>query len=67
MSKKQIKKNLKKLLTIDSIVGIISEAFKRDAPVAQLDRVLVYGTRGYGFDSCLARHFLKDYSIQIGK
>ena len=30
-----------------------------DALVAQLDRVLDYGSRGCGFDSCLARHLSK--------
>ena len=29
------------------------------ALVAQLDRVLDYGSRGCGFDSCLARHLFK--------
>ena len=27
------------------------------APIAQLDRVLDYESKGCGFDSCLARHF----------
>ena len=28
------------------------------APVAQLDRAFDYGSRGYGFDSYRARHFI---------
>ncbi len=27
------------------------------APIAQLDRASGYGPEGYGFESCLARHF----------
>lgn len=34
-----------------------------NALVAQLDRVLDYGSRGCGFDSCLARH-LKNINIR---
>ena len=29
-----------------------------DAPLAQLDRAFDYGSKGCGFDSCWARHFL---------
>ena len=36
------------------------------ALVAQLDRVLVYGTRGYGFNSCLARQLYKREVAQLG-
>lgn len=28
-----------------------------NAPIAQLDRASDYGSEGYGFDSCWARHF----------
>ncbi len=35
------------------------------ALVAQLDRVLDYGSRGCGFDSCLARHFFREVA-QLG-
>ena len=40
----------------------------KDALVAQLDRVLDYGSRGYGFDSCLARHplYLTREVAQLG-
>ena len=30
------------------------------APVAQLDRASDYGSEGYGFDSCRARHIYND-------
>ena len=33
-----------------------------NALVAQLDRVLDYGSRGCGFDSCLARRFFSGSS-----
>ena len=36
-----------------------------NALVAQLDRVLDYGSRGCGFDSCLARHFFREVA-QLG-
>ena len=35
------------------------------APVAQLDRVLDYGSRGYGFDSYRARHFKINHHLNI--
>ena len=38
---------------------------KEKALVAQLDRVLDYGSRGCGFDSCLARHFFREVA-QLG-
>ena len=36
------------------------------APVAQMDRAAVYGTAGHEFESCPARHFLKE-QLQIKK
>ena len=30
----------------------------QNALVAQMDRALDYGSRGYGFNSCRARHFI---------
>ena len=32
---------------------------KKDAPLAQLDRAFDYGSKGCGFDSCMARHLFK--------
>ena len=39
----------------DGIPNCIDE---KQAPVAQLDRALDYGSRGYGFNSCPARQLL---------
>ena len=51
--------NLQKLERYDNIV---KRCKKEKALVAQLDRVLDYGSRGCGFDSCLARHLSKKTS-----
>ena len=37
----------------------------RDAPVAQLDRALASGARGYGFDPRRARFFTKKRSQKV--
>src|SRR5690625_2630307 len=34
---------------------------RKEAPVAQLDRASDYGSEGYGFDSCRARHLIYNY------
>ena len=44
---------------------IISKLIAQCAPVAQLDRVLDYGSRGWGFDSLRARHFPKKFKHQF--
>ena len=36
------------------------------APVAQLDRAFDYGSRGYGFDSYRARHFMYRFNLHTG-
>ena len=36
------------------------------APIAQLDRASGYGPEGYGFESCLARHSVRDLA-QLGR
>ena len=45
---------------------IVFCAFLVGAPIAQLDRALVYGTKGCRFNSCWARHFTKTgFSIAV--
>ena len=53
MKKKTSKKSF---FTVSGKSGI-KDSFRKEifAPVAQLDRALVYGTKGYRFDSCQAR------------
>ena len=36
------------------------------APVAQLDRAFDYGSKGYGFDSYRARHFMYRFNLHTG-
>ena len=44
---------------------IVSCAFLGGAPIAQLDRALVYGTKGCRFNSCWARHSFPPQSSRI--
>ena len=60
-NEKKVKKDLQKFKKYVNINKPL-----RNALVAQLDRVLDYGSRGCGFDSCLARH-LFELTYMIGK
>ena len=42
---------------------IVPQSFEQDALVAQLDRALDYESRGQGFESSRARHFIIAYRI----
>ena len=50
---------------LEKDVRIWKRCKEEEALVAQLDRVLDYGSRGCGFDSCLARHFFREVA-QLG-
>ncbi len=39
--------------------------FLQCASVAQLDRALVYGTKGYRFESCQTRFNKKDHYVSV--
>ena len=49
-----------------SCINLVDQIFiDVHALVAQLDRALDYGSRGYGFNSCRARHIFRDVA-QLG-
>ena len=53
---KIVKNKLKKLLQWNSSFAIINKHQFYAAPIAQLDRAFDYESKGYGFNSCSARH-----------